>query len=59
MKIICSLIILYIYFFKIGWITSLDISSDNKYLVSGSEDNTFILYDLQRRKVLQVFDEIH
>jgi len=57
-NVIILFFLFYSYLFLVP-ILSVDISSDNKYIVSGSEDRSIKLFDLQAKKEIHCFERIH
>lgn len=42
----------------LGMVTSLNISSDNRYMTSSSKDHTLRVYNIENRTTVHEFDEI-
>ena len=41
------------------YITSVGVTSDNKYIVSGSDDKTIGVWDIAEKKLLHRFEQAH
>jgi len=44
---------------SLDWIWSVSISSDNKYIVSGSEDKSIKIFDVENKTELYHFENAH